>query len=208
VSSALAQALAARPPVLLDAAGLAEAAVALVLAGPGAGEDAAQSFLLIERARFAGDPWSGHLALPGGRRHAGDADLRATAERETHEEVGLDLAHGATFLGRHDDLHGTVQPIVVATFAYALPDFVPLAPGPELVAAEWCPIDRLFEPARQETLRLEWRGRPLDLPAVRVLDDRARPVLWGLTYRLLETLLARAGRPLPQASPVREVEGQ
>ncbi len=155
---------------------------------------------MVERARFAGDPWSGHLALPGGRRQAGDADLRATAERETREEVGLDLA-AATFLGRHDDLHGTVQPIVVATFVYLLDRAPALVPNAELVAAEWCALGRLHEPARQETWRIEWRGQPVTLPAVRLLDDPARPVLWGLTYRLLETLLARAGRALPQASP-------
>jgi len=194
--TALAAALAARPPVLIADPTLAQAAVALVLA------DAPERFLLVERARFAGDPWSGHLALPGGRRQAGDADLRATAERETLEEVGLDLAT-ATFLGRHDDLHGTVQPIVVATFVYRVDQAAPLVPNAELVAAEWCALARLHAPARQETWNITWRGRALALPAVRVLDDPARPVLWGLTYRLLETLFARTDDPLPVASPPR-----
>jgi NUDIX domain len=47
--------------------------------------------LFIKRAGRAGDRWSGHVALPGGRRDRPDLDDRAAAIRETKEEVGLDL---------------------------------------------------------------------------------------------------------------------
>ena len=43
---------------------LRRAAVALILRDPG---DASLEFLLIKRADYEGDPWSGHVALPGGR---------------------------------------------------------------------------------------------------------------------------------------------
>ena len=58
--------------------------------------------LLIKRARSERDPWSGHMALPGGRRDPEDRDLEATASRETLEETGLDLAGVGTPLGRLD----------------------------------------------------------------------------------------------------------
>src|SRR6185295_3323821 len=48
--------------------------------------------LLIRRAEREDDPWSGHMAFPGGRRGAADRDIEETARRETLEEIGLDLA--------------------------------------------------------------------------------------------------------------------
>src|SRR3954464_4505486 len=62
------------------------AAVCAVVAGP----ERAPSLCLIRRARWQGDPWSEHIALPGGRRN-GDEAAPATARRELREEVGLDL---------------------------------------------------------------------------------------------------------------------
>src|SRR5262245_9688230 len=60
------------------------ASVCAILAGPAS----APSSCLIRRARWASDPWSEHIALPGGGRK-GDEAAAATALRELHEEVGL-----------------------------------------------------------------------------------------------------------------------
>ncbi len=47
--------------------------------------------LLIKRAARAGDRWTSHIALPGGKRDNEDSHDRATGERETREETGLEL---------------------------------------------------------------------------------------------------------------------
>lgn len=47
--------------------------------------------LLIKRAARAGDRWTSHIALPGGKRDKEDPHDRATSERETREETGLEL---------------------------------------------------------------------------------------------------------------------
>lgn len=47
--------------------------------------------LFIKRAARVGDRWTGHIALAGGKREAGDLNDRATSSRETREETGLDL---------------------------------------------------------------------------------------------------------------------
>ena len=90
--------LAAHEPVTLATEGNHQAAVAVVL------RDAkgTPELLLIERARREGDPWSGHMAFPGGRLDPTDSDPRSAAERETLEEVGVRLAR-AESLGRLDE---------------------------------------------------------------------------------------------------------
>ena len=65
-----------------------EAAVTAVLR-PGETADGSLELLLIERVERTEDPWSGHIALPGGRREQGDPDLLTTAFRETAEEAGV-----------------------------------------------------------------------------------------------------------------------
>ena len=47
--------------------------------------------LFMKRAARTGDRWTGHVAFPGGKREAGDADDEEASVRETREEVGLDL---------------------------------------------------------------------------------------------------------------------
>ena len=42
----------------------------------------------LRRTSREGDKWSGHVAFPGGKREAEDADDRATAARETKEALG------------------------------------------------------------------------------------------------------------------------
>ena len=77
--------LAEHRPRVEDDPELLWAAVAIVLAPD------PDAVLLIRRAERAGDPWSGHMALPGGRYEPKDPDLLGTALRETVEEVGVAL---------------------------------------------------------------------------------------------------------------------
>ena len=57
-----------------------------------ADDGANTDILFIKRAEKPGDPWSGHMAFPGGHLEPKDADLKEhVACRETLEEIGLDL---------------------------------------------------------------------------------------------------------------------
>ena len=73
----------------MTGARVVEAAVALILLPTSDGDLEA---LFIKRAEVEGDPWSGQMAFPGGRRDPVDDDLLATAARATLEETGIDLA--------------------------------------------------------------------------------------------------------------------
>jgi 8-oxo-dGTP pyrophosphatase MutT (NUDIX family) len=190
------RALGRTPPQLepeLDERGARKkrAAVAMVLRPAAVGAE----LLFIERAEFAGDPWSGHMAFPGGRVEREDEDPRAAAERETLEEVGVSLA-GAERLGQLDDLRGRHAgreiPMVISAYAYLVPRPAPLEPNHEVAAAFWFPVSELPDPARRD--HYEIRG--LRFPGIRV-GEPARHVVWGLTYRFLENFFERLLRPLP-----------
>ncbi|CAO3573742.1 unnamed protein product [Mortierella alpina] len=116
--------------------------------------------LFIERATRKTDRWSGHVALPGGKREEADEDDQETAARETLEEIGLDLSDLTQFrcLGALDDRElwtsfGRVFLMVLSPFVYIQlsPSTPPLKPQPDEVASvHWQPLslflDRLDKP--------------------------------------------------------------
>ena len=175
------------------------AAVAAILRETAVGLE----LLFIERARCPGDPWSGDIAFPGGRLEAGDADARAAAERETLEEIGLDLT-AAEALGRLTDLTTSDEQMVVAAFVYHLTDASGFDEDPprqlssEVADAFWFPINALLEPNRHCRRTFESRGTDRGYATIELLGT-GRPVLWGVTHRLVARLLQRLGCSLPTA---------
>jgi 8-oxo-dGTP pyrophosphatase MutT (NUDIX family) len=166
---------------------LARAAVAAIFRD---GDDGSE-LLFIERARRDGDPWSGHMALPGGRVEVTDVDAWATAERETSEEIGLDLS-AAERLGQLDDLHGGARQITVSAHGYWLEGARPaLVLNHEVADALWIPLSELSDPSRFIVYRYP-RNPNQDFPGIVVSGDR---VVWGLTLRLLKDLFARLQHP-------------
>ena len=192
------RALAAHEPEILPASGDAaarRAAVAVCLRE----RRGAAELLFIERAERDGDPWSGHMAFPGDRVEPGDHSPRRAAERETFEEVGLSLV-GAEALGRLDDMrghHAAGHPaLVISAFVYRVADPPRLAPNDEVERAFWFPLAELHDPRRHVDYRFG-PAREYCFPGI-VVGDPERHVVWGLTYRFLEVLLAALGRPLPE----------
>ncbi len=80
--------------------------------------------LLIKRAAREGDRWSGHVSFPGGMQEDDDADLLATAIRETREEVGLDLDEIARFIGPLSDQRAIANartlPMAISPFVFGM----------------------------------------------------------------------------------------
>jgi len=179
-------------PGLLSTAQRREAAVALVLRH----HRNRLEMLFIERARHEDDPWSGQMAFPGGRRDPGDIHVRAAAERETLEELGLSLST-AEALGRIDDLQGRSRgkalDLVVSCFAYLLSGSVSISPNHEVNDFLWVPLTTLFDPDNRVV-----HHSPTDqerrYPGIRV--SQAEHIVWGLTYRFVQSFLAIVGRPI------------
>jgi len=160
----------------------AQAAVATILRNGDSGLDA----LLIERARRAGDPWSGQLAFPGGKRDPGDESLLATAVRETREEIALELEPAAC-LARLGDVVARTRDTRVAQFVFALDDGAAriAVPNDEVTAILWVPLARLAASEAHATFALSTVQGTVETPCVR-LDER---VLWGMTYRMAQQLI-------------------
>ena len=139
--------------------------------------------LLVRRAEAAGDPWSGHMALPGGHRDAGDADLIETARRETREEVGLHLPRSA-FLGRLDDLHPVtrrIPSVLISPFVAWHGEGGRVTTNAEVQYHVWAPLGALCDPARRSEVRYPAGGRELVWPSILYRGD----TIWGLTHRVL-----------------------
>ncbi len=159
-----------------------EACVAAILFG----ED--DRLLLIQRREAAEDPWSGHVALPGGRAEAGDATPMDTLLREVREEVGLDLREDADFLGCLPPQAPANRPeMPVLPYVVRLDAVPDVRTNHEVQSHFAVPLADL--PATEGRTVVEVRGRVLSVPAFLVEGQ----VVWGFTFRVLEKLLATAG---------------
>lgn len=166
--------------------GWLQAAVALVVRATPSLE-----ILLIKRARSERDPWSGHMALPGGRRDPCDGSLQDTAVRETLEETGLDLARLGVPLGRLEELRPEsvrLPKLTIAPFVWG----VPAQAGAQVASAEvdavhWVPLDLLRHPETHADAAIPLPGGTRTFPCFQVANE----VVWGLTYRILRQFLER-----------------
>jgi len=171
--------LADRPLCLLPTGSLRHAAVSLILRQGETGPE----ILFIERARHESDPWSGDLGFPGGKVEADDGEPRLAAQRETLEEIGLDLQE-ALYLGRLDDIAGAHLPVAVSCFVYETDQHGPFTLSSEIADVFWVPLQFLSDPDRHRMMTVNFRGERLERPAIDLRGPEAT-VLWGITYRLI-----------------------
>ena len=165
--------------------GMIAAAVAVILHDGAEGLEA----LFIHRAVRAGDTWSGQIAFPGGRRDPGDADLLATAIRETGEEVGVDLS-SAERLGVLDDLYPrtpVLPPVVVRPFVFALTARPTVVVSPEVQDAFWVSFRALQAPGVASTVTVDHPGIPRRVLPAYTLGNHT---IWGLSERILTPLIS------------------
>ena len=160
--------------------GYTEAAVAVILRA-----STELEVLLIKRAESERDPWSGHVALPGGRRDPEDANLTGTAIRETSEETGVELSSSGWPMGRLAQVapsHPTLPPIAITPYVFGVPPEIKAsAASPEVDRVLWVTLPVLFDPRTRGTTTIQLPAGPADFPCYWV-DGHA---IWGLTFRIL-----------------------
>jgi len=145
--------------------------------------------LFIHRAEDPNDPWSGHMAFPGGRVEERDSDSLSAAVRETREEVGLDLRSSGTILGRLSDVpavgRGRPMSLVVEPFVFAIEDRPALDPNHEVADVVWVPLDFLLDRSNRSTIPWRHGEVSVNLPCYRYHNH----VIWGLTFGMVDELV-------------------
>ena len=162
------------------------AAIALVLRASTAG---GPELLMTKRAEAVGDPWSGHIACPGGRMDPTDRDLEHTAMRETWEETGIDLERDGRILGTLDDMSPrtmTLPPIVIRPFVAVVKPDVRIVESPEVAEAFWVPLAAI-----RTTEQWGRASVPIHGVGEREVDvfRHGGYTVWGLTHRALRQLV-------------------
>lgn len=180
--SRIAAAVRAQTPVLAGRDGeWYEAAVALILRETRGG---GLEVLFIERAARTGDPWSGQIALPGGRREAADKSLEDTAVRETREEVGLDLRRDGAIVGALDELRprmNVLPPVIVRPFVATAHAEARVESAGEVAGVFWAPLDEILDSAAAGEREIVARGAAALRPSIEYQGH----VIWGMTERIL-----------------------
>jgi len=186
----IARRIAERTPLAVQATGNERyAAIALTLRPSADGEP---ELLMIRRAEYEGDPWSGHIACPGGRMDPSDVDLAHTAMRETLEETGVDLARDGRILGALDDVAPrtpALPPLVIRPFVAIVSRDAVTTPSDEVAEAFWVPLSAFLHAPSWGRASVPIRGvGSRDVEAFRYGEF----VVWGLTHRALTQFLALA----------------
>ena len=143
--------------------------------------------LFILRATKDGDPWSGHMAFPGGHCEKYDDSIEATAARETLEEVGLDLATYGEFVGQIDAVRanprGRDLDMVVTPCVFLLKkEPPPMNPNYEVADILWGKLDHMYTGESLTTGEFMIQGEKHRYPGY----DVSGQVVWGLTHRMLD----------------------
>lgn len=161
-----------------------QAAVALILRE----QSGAAEALIIKRAEREGDPWSGNLALPGGRTQTDDRDLLATAARETLEEIGVDLLGGGEFIGQLPLIaprNPRLPQIEITPLVAIAPPESSFQFSHEVSTAFWISVAKLKREGRSGEYKRQFGGVLQKWPAY----PTEQGLIWGITERILTNFL-------------------
>lgn len=174
--------LISRTPEIVTGNGLKPAAVLIPIQERADGE-----YLVLTKRGENMPTHKGQIAFPGGRVHVGDADLVATALRESHEEIGVVPEH-VRVLGRLDEFTAGYGIVVTPVVGVIPPQYDFRLDPAETTAIASVPIRSLMAPGIYvENAHLSPGGHPSYHFYVNNGWD-----IWGVTARILVQFLELA----------------
>lgn len=152
------------------------------------------SVLMIQRASREGDPWSGQMGFPGGKKELEDKSAVDTAKRETDEEVGVDLATdskvGASIIGRLSDIQtprlSSVEPMVVSPYVFRVEERPAIVANNEVANTVWVPLSYFADASNRTTMKVVWRGEEREYPCYKL---QSQQVIWGMSLMMIDEML-------------------
>ena len=136
--------------------------------------------LMIQRAKHKGDPWSGHMAFPGGKYEPEDDSLWETALRECKEELGFALKDFGDPLGALTRIHH--PKIYVDALVFLLSKKPNPNPNKEVSGYFWVSLADLQNPSFRTEREYLIGTQKRAMPAI-VLPDLPVPI-WGFSLTL------------------------
>lgn len=152
--------------------------------------------LFLKRNARVDDPWSGHIAFPGGRFIEQDRDILSTAARELMEETGIDM--------RDCEILGALNEVTPSSFrSIQVTPFVILAPEKVYINLDqneierffWIPVSYFRDQLNIRPHSIVRLGLKTEVPSYKFVEEN---VIWGLTFRIIQDLIERMGREAPK----------
>ncbi len=139
--------------------------------------------LFIKRATKDGDPWSGHMAFPGGHKDPEDVDLLSAAIRETDEEIGLDISRAPVIGSLPAQRPMSVRrTMLVQPFVFEIEGDPSFTPNHEVADVVWTPLAPMYTGENHAVESPD--GGVMQFNGFRL---SGRHFVWGMTYRMVQT---------------------
>lgn len=152
------------------------------------GELGSLSALFIKRSAYEKDPWSGHMAFPGGGVDATDATPLDAAMREVEEEVGLVL-NASDLVGAVPEIRasarGQMMNLQVYPFVFLKAGEVSLRLNEEVASTVWVPMDLILDESRHGRFINHYKDKSVEMSCIEYQGYR----IWGMTYRMIQNLI-------------------
>lgn len=169
------------------------ASVSIFIFNPSTIDEA--EILLIQRAKNENDPWSGHMAFPGGRYQNGDENMLNTTIRETFEEIGFDINkellnydkkkyNKISRLSDVTTLRHLGEAIVVTPFLFGIEKKPEIQMNQEVDNFFWIPLNFFLKSENQKLREFDINSQKVSLPCY-FYDNK---IIWGITLSMINEI--------------------